>query len=92
MRAGLHHDPVLEEDVRRPQDVLTLVDEEGDVVEAAGRPGQVAGVGDVVGLLVRGQPHAGLGSVVEHDLLGQPQAEIVFEERAILGWLERQGS
>ena len=35
VRAGLHHDPVLEEDVRGAEHVLALVDEEGDVVQPA---------------------------------------------------------
>ena len=74
VRARLHHDPVLEEDVRRAQHVLALVDEEGDVVQPAARPRQVARVGDVVRLLVGREPDARLGAVVEHDLLGQPQA------------------
>ena len=88
VRARLHHDPVLEEDVGRAEHVLALVDEEGDVMEPAARPRQVARVGDVVGLLVGREPDPGLGAVVEHDLLGQPQAEVVLEEDAVLGGID----
>ena len=90
MRAGLHHDPVLEEDVGGAQHVLALVDEERDVMQTATRVRQVAGVGEVVGLLVGREPDARFRAVVEHDLLGEPQAEVCLEERAVLARVDRE--
>ena len=48
VRAGLHHDAVLEKDVRGAQYVLALVDEVGDVVQPPAGPRQVARIRDVV--------------------------------------------
>ena len=90
VRARLHHDPVLEEDVGGAQHVLALVDEEGDVVQPAARSRRVARVGDVVGLLVRREPDPRLGAVVEHDLLGQPQPEVRLAEDAVRAGIERE--
>ncbi len=92
VRPRLHHDAVLEEDVRRAQHVLALIDEERDVVQAAVRARHVARVGEVVGLLAGGQPDARLVAVVEHDLLGQPQPEVLLAEDAVLARDRRPGS
>ena len=90
VRPRLHHDAVLEEDVRRAQHVLALVDEERDVVQPAARAGDVARVREVVRLLVGREPDARLGAVVEHDLLGQPQAEVALAEDAVLARVDGQ--
>src|SRR5262249_22721449 len=88
VRARLHHDPVLEEDVGRAEDVLALVDEKCDVMQATTAARRIARVRHVVRLLIRREPHAGLAAVVEHDLLGEAQAEILFAEDARLRWIK----
>src|SRR5262245_1828655 len=51
VRPGLDRDAVLEEDVGGAEHVLALVDEVGDVVQAAAAPRRVERVRNVVGLL-----------------------------------------
>ena len=90
MRPRLHHDPVLEEDVGRPQYVLPLLDVEGDVVEPAARARLVQRVDELVRLRIGRQPDADLGAVVEQDLLRQPHAQVPLGEGAVLGGIDRK--
>src|SRR5690348_12148083 len=75
VRSGLDEDAVLEKDVGGLQDVLTLVDSEGDVMKASLATGVVARISDIIALVVDREPATADCAVVEHDLLGDPAAE-----------------
>ncbi len=83
MRPGLDVDAVLQEDIGRPQDVLTAIERVGDVMEATFDAMRFARVGQVVALVRAGEPHAGFRTVIEHDAFGETKAQIALEELAI---------
>src|ERR1700733_1826996 len=80
VRASLDVDPILEENIRSPQNILAAVECVSEMVETAGRSGMIARIGEVVALVRDRHPHRRFRAVVEHDLFGQPATQIFFEE------------
>ena len=66
----LDEHPVLEEQIRPAEDVLTLVDHERDVMEPSQGATPVVGVDHVIALVGEGRPDRGDRPTVELDLLG----------------------
>src|ERR1700730_6887835 len=83
VRARFDVDTVLQENIGGTENVLTAVDDVGEVMEAAVRPGVVERVGEVVTLVADGEPDACLAAIVQNDLLGEPAAEIVLKENTV---------
>ena len=82
---------VLQEDVRRPQDVLPLVGGVGDMMEAALPAPVLLGAGEVVGLVVDREPAAADSPVVELDVFGDPRPEAGFHEAPEFGDVRGEG-
>src|SRR5579859_6143030 len=90
MRTGFDIDPVLQKNVRGPQNILAAVERVSEMVETARRSGMVARIGEVVTLVRDRHPHRSFGTVVEHDLLRQPASQIFFEENPVGLDVDRQ--